>query len=70
MSRRAWIPTTAYVGGTSIRREVVRWEWSPAGGLRVVYADGLRCRSAWRSLPEFLRAVAEGREDPIVEVNP
>lgn len=37
--------------GTSIHH----WEWTKRNGLRVVFTDGLSCKSGW-TLPELLKA--------------
>ena len=42
--------------------QISHWEWTSSKGLWVIYSDGLRCRSAWDSLREFLRAIKEHRE--------
>lgn len=55
-SYRVFYPTASLSGRIS------HWEWTPTKGLWVVYADGSRCRSAWESLREFLRAIKEQRE--------
>lgn len=54
--KRTWVPQVGY--STS----VARWEWTSRDGLRVVYKDGLRCKSDWGTLRDFLTAIKEGRE--------
>ena len=41
---------------------VKEWVWTRRGGLVVAYKDGLVCKSAWGTLPAFLKAVRERRE--------
>jgi hypothetical protein len=62
---RAWVPIGQFVRGTSVPVSVARWYWSRGRGLRVVYRDGTDLRSAWGTLPAFLRAVRERRESAI-----
>ena len=65
---RIFTPTSAFaVGRNSIPNHVKHWTWTRSAGLRVKYIDGLECRSAWGSLPEFLKAVAEHREIGVIE---
>lgn len=67
---RAWRPTSKYVRGTNVLTSVEFWEWDRRNGLRVVYkyADGEYFKSGWNTLPEFLKAVREGREGPVEEI--
>jgi len=64
---RVFVPTTRYIPGTNLERHVVRWEWTPRA-LMVVYQDGIRCRSEWKTLTKFLQAVRQGHEGPIIEI--
>ena len=42
---RKFVPTSAFIGGTSIRTAVKHWQWTKGFGVRVTYEDGLECRS-------------------------
>jgi hypothetical protein len=67
-AERIFTPVGSFIPGRAgLRSHVKRWTWTARGGLRVEYVDGLCCRSAWGSLPEFLRAVAEQREVGVIE---
>ena len=57
---RVFVPSVTH-------RSIRRWVWSRNGGLKVEYLDGLTLKSDWGSLPEFLRAVRDGREVGVVE---
>jgi hypothetical protein len=58
---RIWKPNRRYVLNTTIPVSVKQWVWTPRKGLWVEYLNGLRCKSDYK-LPEFLRALREGRE--------
>ena len=61
-SKRTWIPTRAYVGRTTIRTQVARWEWTRRSGLLVIYLDGTAWLSDYGNLRTFLAAIRDGRE--------
>jgi hypothetical protein len=65
---RYWIPARRYVLNTSIPVSVKYWRWSRRTGLQCYYLQSCYDAKAHVSeytLPEFERAIAEGREHAI-----
>lgn len=63
-NKRVFVPSSKNANTT-----VERWTWTKSGGLCVEFMDGFKCKSAWGSLPEFLKAVRESREVAVREVS-
>jgi hypothetical protein len=61
---REFFPIKDYENKTVVKS----WLWSKNTGLKVLYKDGVYCKSAWNTLNEFLLAVKEHREIPIFEL--
>lgn len=60
MTKRTFTPTQ--------ESKVQKWVWTKGKGLMVWYKDGTGpFNSWWGSLPEFLKAVKEGREVEVEE---
>ena len=58
--KRRFVPTSEYVGGTTIRTRISHYIWTRGGGLRVHFL----CGTSWKSeytLPELLDS-KEARE--------
>ena len=77
MSKRTFVPikpspypTPAGMFCRASDSTIDHWEWTRRGGLQVVYRDGIKTKSWWGSLPEFIKAIQEGREVPVVESGP
>ena len=50
---RTFVPSTRFVGGTSVETKIDRWVCTSQRGVQVFYGDGLSCRSSY-SLRELL----------------
>jgi len=44
---RTFVPVSQYCGNTTILTCINKWIWTRSRGLRVVYKDGLICKSEY-----------------------
>lgn len=59
---RIFFPSRKYVGNTTLPVSVERWTWTEGKGLFVTYKHGFGTVKSDYTLPEFLMAIADGRE--------